>query len=99
MTPSGAFDGLPLLLQEIAEVAGLPAALALAEARGGNRVYLPRPEQLDEDHWLVKAVGREAAIKICKHYFLPGGRTELDLPRGPTGSRANQWRRLARLIE
>jgi hypothetical protein len=96
--PSGSFDGLPPLLCEIAEVAGLRAALALAEARGGNRVYLPVPAQLSKDHWLVKIVGCEAAMKICRH-FAAGHNLELELPRGPTGSRADQWRRLDRLIE
>ena len=32
---------LPPLLNEIAEVAGVVAALAIAEARGGTRVHLP----------------------------------------------------------
>jgi hypothetical protein len=96
--PSGSFDGLPPLLCEIAEVAGIPAAIALAQARGGNRVYVPTPGQLSEEHWLVRIVGREAALKICLH-FSPGHHVALELPLGPTGSRADLWRRLARLIE
>jgi hypothetical protein len=96
--PPGSFDGLPPLMCEIAEVAGIRAAIDLAEARGGNRVYFPTPGQLSEEHWLVKIVGRDAALKICKH-FSPGHHVELELPRGPTGSRADLWRRLARLIK
>jgi hypothetical protein len=96
--PSGSFDGLPPLLCEIAKVAGLHVALALAEACGGASIDLPMPTQLSKEHWLVEIVGREAAIKICKH-FSAGHDLELELPRGPTGSRADQWRRLARLIE
>jgi hypothetical protein len=97
MPPSGSFDGLPPLLGEIAEVAGLHAALALAEACGGTRIDLPMSTQLSNMHWLVEIVGREAAIKICKH-FSAEHNLELELPRGPTGSRADRWRRLARLI-
>jgi hypothetical protein len=96
--PSSSFEGLPPLLCEIAEVAGLRAALALAEERGGNRVYFPAPAQLSEGHPLVKIVGREAAMKICEH-FAPLGGMEVEMPRGPTGNRADQWRRLAQLIE
>jgi hypothetical protein len=95
--PSGSFDGLPPLLCEIAKVAGLHVALAFAEACGGTRVDLPMPTQLSKEHWLVEIVGREAAIKICKH-FSAEHNLELELPRGPTGSRADRWRRLARLI-
>lgn len=96
--PSGPFDGLPPLLCEIAEVAGIRAAIALAEARGGNRVYFPTPGALSDEHWLVKIVGGEAAMKICKH-FSPGHHVELELPLGPTGNRADVWRQLARLIK
>jgi hypothetical protein len=95
---SSSFEGLPPLLCEIAEVAGLRAALALAEERGGNRVYFPAPAQLSEGHSLVKIVGREAAVKICEHFARLGG-IELEVPRGPTGSRAKQWRHIAQLIE
>jgi DNA-binding NarL/FixJ family response regulator len=96
--PSEPFGGLPPLLSEIAEVAGLSAALTLADARGGNRVYFPAPAQLSEEHPLVKIVGREAAMKICEYFAKLGG-IELEVPRGPTGSRADQRRRLAQLIE
>jgi hypothetical protein len=96
--PSDLLGGLPPLLSEIAEVAGLSAALALADARGGNRVYFPAPPNLREGHPLVKIVGREAAMKICEHFAKLGG-IELEVPRGPTGSRADQGRFLAQLIE
>jgi hypothetical protein len=96
--PSDLLGGLPPLLSEIAEVAGLSAALTLADARGGNRVYFPAPPHLREEHPLVKIVGREAAMKICEHFAKLGG-IELEVPRGPTGSRADQTRLLAQLIE
>lgn len=87
--------GLPALLAEIAEVAGLKAALQLAAERGGNRVYIP--ERAADDHWLVRAVGREAADMICAHFAVPSG-IELEVPRGPTGRQAEHYRRLSQLI-
>lgn len=87
--------GLPALLAEIAEVAGLKAALQLAAERGGNRVYIP--ECAGDDHWLVRAVGREAADRICAHFAVPSG-IELEVPRGPTGLWAEYCRRLGQLI-
>jgi hypothetical protein len=92
--PVGAYDGLPGLIVELAEVAGLSAALALATARGGNRVYIPA--RAADDHWLVQLLGREAAGKIMDYYATG---VELDLPRGPTGLRAETWRRLYRMLD
>ncbi|MCC3246164.1 hypothetical protein LG047_12675 [Methylocystis sp. WRRC1] len=60
------FAYLPQQLAEIAEVAGLDAALKLAEARGGQAVYIPA--RAPEGHWLVQCVGRTAADAICRHY-------------------------------
>jgi hypothetical protein len=94
-------DSLPALLREIAEVVeaatgdarqGLAAALAIAEARGGQRVYMPA--QLAEDHWLVATVGPDAAQALARHF--PKG-VGLDLPFGPAGSYAAERRRRARL--
>ena len=53
------YDWLPPLLAEIAEVAGLDAALALASARGGSRITIPAHPRAD--HWFARAVGMEAA--------------------------------------
>lgn len=63
---SPSFAGLPELLAEIAEVAGLEAALALAAAKGGQRVYIPAYPRAG--NWLVEAVGLKAAEKICEHF-------------------------------
>lgn len=88
-------DHLPALLAEIAEVAGLAAALKLAAARGGNRAYIP--VRCPDDHWLTRAVGREAADKICAHFGVPSG-IWLEIPRGPTGRQAEHYRQLAEMI-
>ena len=87
--------GLPGLLSEIAEVAGLEAALQIAEARGGNRVYIP--ERAPDNHWLVQTVGREAADAICAHFAVPSG-IEIELPCGPVGRQGNYERRLHEMI-
>ena len=89
------FGGLPALLIEIAEVAGLEAALTLADRYGGNRVYIPR--HADEHHWLTLCVGRPAARAICGHFAVPSG-IELELPRGPALNRGQRQARLRQLI-
>lgn len=53
---------LPGLLAEIAAAAGLDAALAVAQAKGGRNAYFPaRPES---DHWLSRLVGHDRALAI-----------------------------------
>ncbi|MDA4629930.1 hypothetical protein NZA98_02170, partial [Escherichia coli] len=59
-------NSLPLVIAEIAEVAGVEAAWAMSQAFGGQTVYIPR--EATPGHWLVELVGIEAAAKICKHY-------------------------------
>lgn len=78
------FSWLPPLLNEIADVAGVDAALALADARGGSRVTIPA--KLKADHWLNEVVGPEAAEKLCKHFRVGLERqkgAQLDIPLGP----------------
>lgn len=91
-----AYEGLPALMAEVASVTTLDAAFALFEARGGNRVYIPA-KALD-DHWLVKLVGRAAADQLIAHFVANGTGIELELPRGPTGGRADTWRRLYKML-
>lgn len=93
---ANAYDGLPALMIEAAEVAGLAAAVALFAARGGNRVYIPA--KAGDDHWLVQLVGRDAADRMIRHWSTDGAGIELELPRGPTGARADLWRRLHQMI-
>lgn len=80
---------LPEILAEIAEVAGLDAALGVAAARGGTAVYIPA--SAGDDHWLVKAAGRAGADAICRHFaFSADGvarhGADIVLPLGPRGS-------------
>jgi len=84
------YTWLPPLLNTIADVAGLDAALAIADARGGSRVSFPK--NLGGDHWLVQCVGNEAAALLCDHFrnSINGG--VVDIPVGPV-SAANVVRR------
>lgn len=99
MAERRSFDGLPDTLQEIAEVAGLDAAMKLAWARGGTQVWIPR--KAGPRHWLVEAVGREAADAICRHFCVTDadghavGRLRILIPQGGTGVLAQARRRLA----
>lgn len=90
-----AWGDLPELLLEIAEVAGLDAALTLADQRGGNRVYIPR--EAGPNHWLTQMVGQEAADALCDHFGQPCG-LELELPRGPQLTRSQRQARVQRMI-
>lgn len=80
---------LPGILAEIAEAAGPIAAVRLAQAKGGARVYIPREGRLADDHWLIQALGMDAARAIVARY---GGDT-LEIPHSPlTSSRSRIWR-------
>lgn len=82
---------LPGLLGEVAQVAGVRAALALASERGGTRAYIPSVATLHPGHWLAQAVGFEAAVRIAERW----GSETVAVPLGPSsGSRASQWRKI-----
>ena len=89
-------NGLPQILQEIAEVINLDAALKLAEAKGGQRISIPG--HLRSDHWLVDVMGMDNAQAFCK-YFTNGSRVHLEVPFGPTSSQARREALIARLIK
>ena len=92
MTRAG-WPDLPALLAEIAEVAGIDAALAIAEAKGGQAVTIP--SRLRPDHWLITAIGRERAEQLSDHFCSGRSRAQLDIPLGPTGSYFADRRRRA----
>lgn len=75
---------LPGVLREIAEIAGLPAALRIAEARGGTRMHFPF--RLPAGHWLRKLVGDGAAERLAVHFRTTNrGGVYLEIPLGPKG--------------
>lgn len=93
MSPPDDFSYLPPTLAKVAQLAGLPAALALAEARGGREVYIPR--RATESHWLVQTVGRAAADAISDYF----GDQRLQLPLGPRNFYSRARRRAAEMLE
>lgn len=91
--PASLLAQLPGVLAQVAQAAGLEAALQLAKARGGGRAYIPAPTALHERHWLVLAVGSHAARAIAAQ--LGGG--EVEVPLGPyAGNRAAVWAAIER---
>ncbi len=96
-------DELPGLLGDLARVAGLAPALAIAERVGGTQVSIPA--RAPDHHWLVETVGRDAADRICDYFRIltPEGResgaSHVIIPRGPTGCLAKARRRLARELD
>lgn len=86
---------LPGILADIADIVGEDAALLVARAGGGRRVYIPKPAYLKEGHWLVDAVGMDKAHAIAD--AIGGG--QVDLPQGPAGGRAQTQRAIARALD
>jgi hypothetical protein len=76
------------MLREIAEAAGLDAALRLAEVKGGQKIYVPS-KTMSDHHWLVRAVGRPAAEAVARLY----GGEYIDLPANPAGGLNGMRRR------
>lgn len=94
------FGYLPALLAEIAEVAGLPAALAIAEAKGGINAHFPA--HAPDGHWLVECVGRKRADRLCAHFRTTrqsGAGVTLLVPLGPRNFYARARRRAMELTE
>jgi hypothetical protein len=77
-------NALPGILGEIADSVGPGAALALAQVAGGRTVYIPSRTNLSATHWLVQALGYEAAALVAEAF----GGGDLKLPLGPTGAQA-----------
>ncbi|HTM78206.1 MAG TPA: helix-turn-helix domain-containing protein [Devosia sp.] len=86
--------GLPKVIAEIADAAGADAAWAMAQAHGGQRVFIPADASAGA--WLVQLVGLEAAQKICALYRVNGYGATILIPMGRwTDSRG----RLARALD
>jgi DNA-binding transcriptional regulator LsrR (DeoR family) len=78
---SSASPALPELLEEIASVIGRESALKLAALRGGQQISIPT--SFRDDHWIVAAIGREAAQVLSQHFTSGRSRIAFELPRGP----------------
>jgi DNA-binding NarL/FixJ family response regulator len=69
---------LPHILAEVAEIAGLDAALRLARARGGRRLYVPQRPTPD----YIAEIGEAAAAALSTLY----PNETISVPLGPTGA-------------
>lgn len=58
-------------------MAGVDAARGLAEARAGQRIYVPKTPAIAP--WLVEAMGEAGAAALCSLY----GGEAIDLPLSP----------------
>ena len=70
-------DDLPGGLAEVAAIIGRDGALDLAEAWGGQRIYVPKPAGLGGANPLVQTLGNRLAMKLAER--LAGDR--LQIPR------------------
>ncbi|MDR3437157.1 helix-turn-helix domain-containing protein [Telmatospirillum sp.] len=87
---------LPPILAEIAEVAGVVAALQVANAKGGTVAYFRAADNLAPGYWLVDAVGLDAARKIIER-FGPGA---IEIPLGPlAGNRNSLWTAIQKALK
>ena len=59
---------LPGVLDEIAEVAGREAALALALHMGGRDIHVPKPRNVGAGHRLAAVMGLEAARSFAGRF-------------------------------
>lgn len=91
---TSAWDALPEVIAQIAEVAGPEAAWTLAREKGGRQIYLPA--RATAGHWLTKMVGLDAAQKICTFYRAGSSGTHLLIPMA---SAVRTREELARAIE
>lgn len=86
---------LPALLAQIADIAGVTAAIAVARAKGGTKAYFPVDPQ--PGNWLVEAVGPTAAAAICREVVSGAKGDWIEVPFGPTGSWAEIRRRVVEM--
>jgi len=80
------------LLNQIADVAGVRAALLIGRDKSCQRIYIPKPP-VAHDHWLVQLVGDEAANKIAKRW----GGHGLDIPPALGGQMRRRRRAIAEM--
>ncbi|WP_449255544.1 hypothetical protein [Bosea sp. (in: a-proteobacteria)] len=91
MLPTAFEKPLTGILQEIADVAGREAALAIQEVKGGQTVFIV--SRLRDTNWLVRAVGRSKAQAISHHFTSGYARQKVEIPVGQTGAYQSEQRR------
>lgn len=89
-----AVTALPGVLARFAALAGEAAALRIAQEKGGTRAYIPAPDSLTGEHWLVRCAGWEGARAVAAEY----GGGQVPIPLGPTGTRGRAWATIRRAM-
>jgi len=59
-------DGREHLTRDLIALLGIDGLIALAEAFGGQRLYVP--QAIPDDHVIAKALGKDLAAKISDRY-------------------------------
>jgi len=77
------YNLLPGILQEIADLIGIPATMAIVEEYGGVRLYVPM--KVTPDHPLSQLIGQANAEKLADHF---GGEDHFDIPKAKAALRA-----------
>ncbi len=83
------------LLNRIADAAGEKAALILAREKASQEFYVPAPEKLTPDHWLVALLGLDAARAMADVF----GGNNMVLPPSIGGQKRKRADILAEMIE
>lgn len=86
-------EALPDSMRELVELIGLPATLAIVEARGG--IMLSVPKTVAETHWLVPLIGLPALEQLVAVY---SGET-IEIPRCAAALRALREQRIVQEAE
>lgn len=94
MTDTPPFDRawMTPLLNKIADVAGVQAALRIGREKAGQQIYIP--DTAKPDHWLAQLIGFEAAARMSEVW----GSKSLDIPPALAGDKKRRAANLARLI-
>lgn len=92
MTDLPSVETLPPSLARIAGIAGVEAALRIAEAEGGRYMALPPEDRLDKDHWLAKLIGLKPAGKLCRLFVSDGSEVvSIRIERADRSTRTSDW--------
>lgn len=81
------------LLNEIADVAGVEAAITIGQVKAGQRIYIP--EKVTREHWLASLVGYDSALKISEAF----GSRALIIAPAMAGAKRKRAAVIADLIE
>ena len=100
------FTPLPGVLEEIADIAGRPTAIAIALAWGGREVHIPKPLHLARhpDHPLARLLEAEGtALKVSDYLggsciYLPRARRACALHLAAAGATPRRGRRAPRAL-